>query len=75
MMDISKCKVNEQRLNMIDNILNNSKDIIYYYQVLPERKFIYLSKSVEVVLGHSLDLNYQNPLYVFENAHPDDVLK
>ncbi|MBB6698653.1 sensor domain-containing diguanylate cyclase [Clostridium algidicarnis] len=75
MIDISKCKVNEQRLNMIDNILNNSKDIIYYYQVLPERKFIYLSKSVEVVLGHSLDLNYQNPLYVFENAHPDDVLK
>lgn len=73
MMDISKYKTNEQRLNIINSILDNSKDITYHYQVSPERKFLYLSKSVETVLGYSADFYYNNPLYVFESSHPEDV--
>ena len=72
MIETHKYKVNEQRLNIIDNLLDNSKDIIYYFQAFPERKFIYLSKSIEVVLGHSVNFYYENPMYVFETTHPED---
>ena len=44
MIETHKYKANEQRLNIIDNLLDNSKDIIYYFQAFPERKFIYLNK-------------------------------
>ena len=58
---------------MIDNILDNSKDIIYHYQVSPERKFVYLSNSVKDILGHSIDFHYKNSMHVFETAHNEDV--
>jgi PAS domain S-box-containing protein len=72
-VDISNYIKYKQRLDMISRLLDNSKDIIYHYQVLPEPKFTYISKSLEKVLGHSVEQNYNDPEYVFKITHPDDL--
>jgi PAS domain S-box-containing protein len=72
-VDISDYIKYKQRLDMISRLLDNSKDIIYHYQVFPEPKFTYISKSLEAVLGHSVEQDYNDPLHIFNITHPDDV--
>lgn len=74
MLNVTKYKNQEKRVETLNKILDNSKDILYKYLVAPERKFVYISKAVENILGHSLQYHYENPMYVFETAHPDDVI-
>lgn len=74
MLNVTKYKDQEKRVETLNKILHNSKDILYKYLVAPERKFVYISKAVENILGHSLQYHYENPMYVFETAHPDDVI-
>jgi diguanylate cyclase (GGDEF)-like protein/PAS domain S-box-containing protein len=57
----------------IFKLVESAKDIIYYYQIKPEPKYIYLSPSIEKVLGSGLvERSYQNPYTHFELIHPDD---
>jgi diguanylate cyclase (GGDEF)-like protein/PAS domain S-box-containing protein len=70
-----KAKVKERWANekRIYNLVESSKDIIYYYEVKPERKFKYLSPSIESELGEGLvSESYQNPNSPIELIHPDD---
>ncbi|WP_246943039.1 sensor domain-containing diguanylate cyclase [Bacillus pinisoli] len=61
---------NEKR---IYNLVESSKDIIYYYDLKPEKKFRYLSPSIEKVLGAGLvEESYKNPNTPIELIHPDD---
>lgn len=72
-IDISSYIEYKQRLDMISRLLDNSKDIIYHYQIFPEPKFTYISKSLESVLGHSIEEDYNDPMNVFKITHPDDL--
>lgn len=72
MVDKTALKAVEQREAQLRNLVENSKDIIYHYQVYPERKFVYLSPSINDVLGHSRERDYKDPMLVFEVIHPDD---
>ena len=55
------------------NLVENTKDSIYYYQVYPTEKFLYLSPSTDNVLGEgSVEDGYINPDVCYANVHPDD---
>ncbi|WP_456276754.1 sensor domain-containing diguanylate cyclase [Bacillus sp. AK128] len=72
---IIKAKVKERWANerRIYNLVENSKDIIYYYEVKPERKFKYLSPSIETMLGEGLVAeSLKNPNTPIDLIHPDD---
>lgn len=71
LIDISKYKKIEEE-NMFEDILRNSKDIIYRYEILPERKFTYINHAVEEQLGVTEDKNYNEPITPFHLTHPED---
>src|SRR5690606_17391806 len=50
-----------------------SKDIIYYCEVKPEIKYRYVSPSVNKFMGPGImEDSYKNPKITFERIHPDD---
>lgn len=64
----------EKQNHKICKLVENSKDIIYYYQVKPELKFKYISRSLDVYLGPGVvNAAMENPYDCFERSHPDDV--
>lgn len=55
------------------NVVENSNDFIYYYQVYPERQYKYLSPSAENIFGEgSIEYAYLNPDVCYTDVHPDD---
>lgn len=59
--------------NRILQLVESSKDIIYYCELKPEIKHTYISPSFETFLGEGLlDQAYSNPNLAFELVHPDD---
>ncbi|MFD1739630.1 diguanylate cyclase domain-containing protein [Bacillus salitolerans] len=69
-MRVKERKENEKR---IYNLVESSRDIIYYYQVKPERKFKYISPSIDKVLGEGIvGESLMNPNIPFDLVHPDD---
>lgn len=64
---------NEQEQRIV-RLVEDSKDIIYYYQVKPEFKFKYISPSLDLYLGPGVvKAAMENPFDCFERSHPDDV--
>ena len=60
--------------NNIFQLVEQSKDVIYYYQVKPVHKHLYTSPSVEHFLGKgSLALLYDDANTPYEMIHPDEV--
>lgn len=61
---------NEKR---IFQLVESSKDIIYYYEIKPELRHRYISPSIEHFLGKGiLEEAYKNPNLPLELVHPDD---
>ena len=52
-------------------LIENSKDIIYYYQLSPTKKFKYISPSVSKSLGYTVEDCYKHPQNIIKNIHPD----
>lgn len=71
-IDISKYKEIEAREEMFFKMLQKSKDIVCKYQIIPQIKFIYLSPSVENILGYKLEEYENDPMLTFKIVHPDD---
>lgn len=66
----SELQGNFQRL--ID-IVENSKDLFYHYQVKPERKFNYLSPVADQFFGKgATERGYSDPEASFSHIHPND---
>jgi len=72
MVDRTELKMVQNKEIQLRDLVENSKDIIYHYQVYPERKFLYLSSSISDVLGYSRERNYLDANLVFDVVHPDD---
>lgn len=53
-------------------IFECTKDIVCRFELLPEIKFTYLSKSVQDITGYSVEEHIKNPMLAFEITHPDD---
>jgi diguanylate cyclase (GGDEF)-like protein/PAS domain S-box-containing protein len=69
----AKWKVRFENEKRIFQLVESSKDIIYYYEIKPESKHRYISPSIEHFLGEGiLEEAYKNPNLPLELAHPDD---
>lgn len=67
-----KAKLIEEHEQFI-NVVENSNDFIYYYQVYPERQYKYLSPSANKIFGEgSIEYAYLNPDVCYTDIHPDD---
>lgn len=54
-------------------MVENSKDIVYYYETKPTFKYRYLSPAIEKILSPNLvEESMKNPYTAFELIHPDD---
>src|SRR5690606_24382843 len=59
--------------NISLKLVERSKDVIYYYQVLPVYKHIYTSPSVDFFLGKgTLEALNKDSNTPFEMIHPED---
>lgn len=67
-----KLKTKFENEKTILQLVESSKDIIYHYQVKPERKFKYISPSLDLTLGvGSVKRSYEDADDVFRRIHPD----
>jgi len=53
-------------------MLHYSKDVIYYYQIYPKIKFLYISPSSRDIFGRHENDVYNDYMIVFNTVHPDD---
>jgi PAS domain S-box len=73
LIDISKYLHIEERYNQLIKTCEKTKDVFFAFQILPEFKFIYLTSSIEEILGYDLEIHYTNSNFPFEIIHPDDL--
>lgn len=71
LIDISKYKIEQEKLKTILQIFEKSNDIIYSLDIKPEPKYTYLSPAIEKNLGYTLEDNDANPLLAYDVVHPD----
>jgi diguanylate cyclase (GGDEF)-like protein/PAS domain S-box-containing protein len=61
---------NEQ---IVFKLVEDSKDVIYHFEVMPELKFTYISPSLEKFIGKGIIKDsFEDPYAPFERIHPDD---
>lgn len=70
----------EKQINISDEerkifqIIENSKDIIYYFEVRPKFKYKYISPSLNTMLGKNLvEDSIKDPYIAIERIHPEDL--
>ncbi|MFP7492891.1 diguanylate cyclase [Terribacillus saccharophilus] len=63
----------EKKYEQLVEIVENTKDLLYYYQIKPSRKFKYLSPFVDVLYGKgAAERAYSDPDSCFRAVHLDD---
>lgn len=63
-----------KKMQSLIRLIERSKDAIYHYELKPERKFQYISPSLENIIGKGgIKLAFENPMLPFEVIHPDDA--
>lgn len=66
--EITKRKAQEQELKEVREqfkiISNNAHDIIYFFSYTPKPHYLYISPSVEKVLGYKVDNFYKDPFFI-----------
>jgi len=66
-----KAAYKDQRL--LSQLIEGSRDVLYYLEVKPKLKFKYLSPSLDKVLGKGVvEKAFQNADGLFEKIHPED---
>ncbi len=75
-VDITQLKATEEALAKSQErfrmLAENSRDVIYHIDLIPERNIRYLSPSVEALCGYSPEELYQDFDILFAMVHPDD---
>lgn len=63
-----------KKMQSLIRLIERSKDAIYHFEVKPERKFQYISPSLENIIGKGvIEQAFENPMLPFETIHPDDA--
>nr|WP_106785054.1 sensor domain-containing diguanylate cyclase [Lysinibacillus timonensis] len=61
-------------LRPIVETVENIRDILYYCEIVPKLNYLYLSPTVNDLLGpNTLEEHIHNPEKIFEIVHPDDI--
>ncbi|MBU3161687.1 PAS domain-containing protein [Clostridium frigoris] len=58
---------------IMNQIFEQSRDIIYRSELNPTFKFTYISPSIKKLLGYDVEEYYTNPMLIFNIVHPDDL--
>ncbi|MEW5747162.1 MAG: PAS domain S-box protein [Candidatus Thermoplasmatota archaeon] len=59
----------EERFRLL---AENSKDLVFRYELLPEPRFEYVSPSATRIVGYTPEEHYANPRLGMDLVHPDD---
>lgn len=66
----------QQKLEFFEPLIEtveNARDILYYCETVPQLNYLYLSPSVNELIGpKTLETHLINPDKIFEIVHPDD---
>ncbi|MBP2642117.1 MAG: sasA 14 [Firmicutes bacterium] len=54
-------------------LAENAVDVIYYYQILPNKKIDYITPSVLTLTGYTPEEYYNDNTLFFSLVHPDDI--
>ncbi len=54
-------------------LLRNARDVIYRIDLVPERRYSYISPAVTVVTGYTPEEHYADPDIALKIVHPDDL--
>jgi PAS domain S-box-containing protein len=54
-------------------LAENAQDIIFRYELLPQKGFSFISPSVTKITGYSTDEFYSDPDFAYKIMHPDDI--
>ena len=69
----SKSGHQSNEIDRMKELVDSSKDVIYHFQFKPEPKYLYISPSIEELIGPGLLKScYDIPLIGFEYIHPED---
>lgn len=61
-------------LTTVSNLVQYSKDIIYYCELKPAIKYRYLSPAINAILSPNIaEESMKNPYTAFERIHPEDL--
>lgn len=74
---IQSSSVSEKMKNQIyENVVNNLRELIFYYDLYPAKRFQYISPSVKDLTGYSQQAFYDNPkllVDIVEAEYMDDM--
>lgn len=59
-----------EREELFRGLVENARDILFQYELLPELKLTYISPVVEEITGHPLEDYYGGPSMPFRGGHP-----
>ncbi|MFC0525488.1 diguanylate cyclase domain-containing protein [Pontibacillus salicampi] len=69
-----KLQEKQDQEDRIFHLIENAKDILYYCKVEPDFSYMYLSPSIDDVLGPDVhQKSMEDPLSILELTHPDDM--
>ena len=66
---LERLRAAEQRYR---RLAENAPDIVFRYELSPQRRFAYVSPVVAVMTGYSPEEHYSDPDLGFKLVHPDD---
>lgn len=73
---LKKQQQTEARLNLVElqlrQVAENTSDLFYTFQLVPERRFIYVSPSSTKITGFTPQEHYDDPDITAKQLHPDD---
>ncbi|WP_128694131.1 PAS domain S-box protein [Methanoculleus taiwanensis] len=65
-----QCRSSTESLNLL---LRNARDVIYRIDLVPERRYSYVSPAVAAVTGYTPEEHYRDPDIGRKMVHPDDL--
>lgn len=54
-------------------LTENAPDLIYRYEFVPERRFVYVNPAATVITGYTPEEHYADPDLGFKLVHPEDL--
>ncbi|WP_301662875.1 PAS domain S-box protein [Methanoculleus frigidifontis] len=60
-------------IERLEFFLQNARDLIYRIELVPQRRFSYVSPSATAITGYTPEEHYQDPGLGMKLVHPDDL--
>ncbi len=75
--DVTRQRETEERARETEErygrLADNLADIVFRYELEPDRRLTYINPAVETITGYSPEDCYADPMLMISMAHPDDA--